>query len=127
MPDTTLSVREYAEIRDTVTKTLPDDAVVEYATQTETSNGRTPAWSQRSTSKAAVMDLSWQERMQAQAQKLEVTSKVRLVALTSVEHKDRIKVTHWETGAVRTFQVEGLPKPSREFFRDVWCKEYSTT
>lgn len=124
MPDPLLSADDYAEIRGAITETLPDDAVIEQVTETHTPNGPHKVYTQRSTSKAAVLDLSWQERARVEQLGLEVSAKVRLEALTPVEHTDRIKVTNWETGAVRTFQVEGFPQPSREFFRDTWCKEF---
>lgn len=125
MPDALLSTDDYAEARAAFEETFTDAFVVEASADVFDANGVTPSWSAGATGLCLVIDLSGQERVQADRMGLEVSSKVRLPALTAVVPKNRIQVTHWETGAVRIFQVEYIPKPSREFFRDCWAKEFS--
>lgn len=126
MPDLLLSTDDYTDIRAAVAETFADTArvySVNYVDDGE--GGTTRTETLQGTYPCLLMELSGNELIRAQQVASEATVKVHLAALTPMNADYRITVANHETLVERDLEVEYVYRPSREFVRQVLCKDLS--
>jgi hypothetical protein len=124
--DNVLTAEDYADAREAFQDAFTDTVVIQsYNSATSDAEGATtPTYTDQAPIRGLVTGLHYKDVQRAQGAGIEADVKLLLPALSAIKTKDRARVTHWETGTVRTLEVTGYAAPSREFVRGVLCKEY---